>query len=32
MQIAREEIFGPVAATIRFQDENDAIFQGNDTT
>jgi Aldehyde dehydrogenase family len=26
MQIAREEIFGPVAATIPFKDENDAIW------
>jgi aldehyde dehydrogenase (NAD+) len=32
MRIAREEIFGPVAAAIPFKDENDAIFQGNDTT
>lgn len=32
MRIAREEIFGPVAATIPFKDENDAVFQGNDTT
>jgi aldehyde dehydrogenase (NAD+) len=32
MRIAREEIFGPVAATIPFKDENDAIFQGNDTS
>jgi acyl-CoA reductase-like NAD-dependent aldehyde dehydrogenase len=32
MKIAREEIFGPVAATIPFKDENDAVFQGNDTT
>jgi len=32
MRIAREEIFGPVAATIAFKDENDAVFQGNDTT
>src|SRR5271170_2752411 len=31
MRIAREEIFGPVAATIPFKDENDAILQGNDT-
>ena len=32
MRIAREEIFGPVAAVIPFKDENDAVFQGNDTT
>ncbi|MGH7986792.1 MAG: aldehyde dehydrogenase family protein, partial [Candidatus Binataceae bacterium] len=32
MRIAREEIFGPVAAVIPFADENDAVFQGNDTT
>jgi aldehyde dehydrogenase (NAD+) len=32
MRIAREEIFGPVAATIPFKDENDAVFQGNDTS
>jgi acyl-CoA reductase-like NAD-dependent aldehyde dehydrogenase len=32
MTIAREEIFGPVAAAIPFKDENDAVFQGNDTT
>ena len=31
MRIAREEIFGPVAAVIPFKDENDAILQGNDT-
>jgi acyl-CoA reductase-like NAD-dependent aldehyde dehydrogenase len=31
MRIAREEIFGPVAAVIRFRDEDDAVFQGNDT-
>ena len=31
MRIAREEIFGPVAATIPFKDENDAVLQGNDT-
>jgi acyl-CoA reductase-like NAD-dependent aldehyde dehydrogenase len=31
MRIAREEVFGPVAAAIPFKDENDAIFQGNDT-
>jgi acyl-CoA reductase-like NAD-dependent aldehyde dehydrogenase len=32
MKIAREEIFGPVAAAIPFKDENDAVFQSNDTT
>jgi len=32
MRIAREEIFGPVAAVIPFRDEADAVFQGNDTT
>jgi acyl-CoA reductase-like NAD-dependent aldehyde dehydrogenase len=32
MQIAREEIFGPVVSVIPFKDENDAILQGNDTT
>ncbi|HLX36587.1 MAG TPA: aldehyde dehydrogenase family protein [Candidatus Binataceae bacterium] len=32
MKIAREEIFGPVAAAIPFKDENDAVLQGNDTT
>jgi acyl-CoA reductase-like NAD-dependent aldehyde dehydrogenase len=32
MRIAREEIFGPVAAVIPFKDEDDAILQGNDTT
>ncbi len=31
MRIAREEIFGPVAAAIPFKDEDDAVFQGNDT-
>ena len=31
MQIAREEIFGPVGTAISFTDENDAIFQGNNT-
>jgi acyl-CoA reductase-like NAD-dependent aldehyde dehydrogenase len=31
MKIAREEIFGPVGAAIPFKDENDAVFQGNDT-
>jgi len=32
MKIAREEIFGPVAAVIPFKDENDAVLQDNDTT
>ncbi len=32
MKIAREEIFGPVAAAIPFKDENDAVLQGNDTS
>ena len=31
MKIAREEIFGPVASVIPFKDEDDVIFQGNDT-
>jgi aldehyde dehydrogenase (NAD+) len=31
MRIAREEIFGPVAAVIPFKDEDDAVLQGNDT-
>ena len=31
MQIAREEIFGPVGTAIAFKDENDAVFQGNNT-
>jgi len=31
MRIAREEIFGPVAAAIPFKDEDDTVFQGNDT-
>jgi acyl-CoA reductase-like NAD-dependent aldehyde dehydrogenase len=31
MRIAREEIFGPVAALIPFRDEEDAAFQGNDS-
>jgi acyl-CoA reductase-like NAD-dependent aldehyde dehydrogenase len=31
MRIAQEEVFGPVAAAIPFKDENDAVFQGNDT-
>lgn len=32
MRIAREEIFGPVAAVIPFKNENDAVLQGNDTS
>lgn len=32
MKIAREEIFGPVAAIIPFKDEEDAVFKGNDST
>ncbi|HVA78203.1 MAG TPA: aldehyde dehydrogenase family protein, partial [Candidatus Binataceae bacterium] len=32
MKIAREEIFGPVAAAIPFKDEADVVFQGNDTS
>ena len=31
MRIAREEIFGPVAAAIPFKNEEDAVLQGNDT-
>src|SRR5918911_324866 len=31
MRIAREEIFGPVLATIRFKDADDAIAKGNAT-
>ncbi len=31
MKIAREEIFGPVLATIRFQNADDAITKGNAT-
>jgi aldehyde dehydrogenase (NAD+) len=31
MKIAREEIFGPVAAVIRFKDEDDAIRIANDS-
>jgi len=31
MTIAREEIFGPVLATLTFQDENDAVSIGNST-
>lgn len=32
MKIAREEIFGPVVSIIPFKDEDDAVFQGNDST
>jgi len=32
MRIAREEIFGPVLSIIPFEDEDDAVLQGNDTT
>lgn len=31
MRLAQEEIFGPVVALIPFKDENDVIFQANDT-
>jgi aldehyde dehydrogenase (NAD+) len=31
MQLAREEIFGPVLATLMFKDENDAVAIGNST-
>ena len=31
MRIAREEIFGPVLATIRFKDAEDAVAKGNST-
>lgn len=31
MTIAQEEIFGPVLSIIAFKDEDDAVFQGNDT-
>ncbi|NKY48858.1 aldehyde dehydrogenase [Nocardia vermiculata] len=31
MRIAREEVFGPVAVVIRFDDENDAVSIANDT-
>ncbi len=32
MRIAREEIFGPVVSILPFKDENDVVFQGNDTS
>ena len=31
MKIAQEEIFGPVLSVIPFKDEDDAVFQGNNT-
>ncbi|MFI6344194.1 aldehyde dehydrogenase [Streptomyces sp. NPDC050560] len=31
MRIAREEVFGPIAAVIRFRDEEDAVRIANDT-
>jgi aldehyde dehydrogenase (NAD+) len=31
MRIAREEVFGPIAALIRFRDEDDAVRIANDT-
>ena len=31
MRIAREEIFGPVLATLSFRDENEAVAIGNST-
>lgn len=31
MRLAQEEIFGPLVALIPFKDENDVIFQANDT-
>ncbi len=31
MKIAREEIFGPVVAIIPFEDEDDAVFKGNES-
>jgi aldehyde dehydrogenase (NAD+) len=31
MRIAQEEIFGPVVSVLPFKDENDAVFQGNNT-
>jgi acyl-CoA reductase-like NAD-dependent aldehyde dehydrogenase len=31
MEIAREEVFGPVLAVLRFSDEHDAIRQANDS-
>ena len=31
MRIAQEEIFGPVVSVLPFKDEQDAVFQGNNT-
>ena len=31
MKIVREEIFGPVAVVIKFEDEEDVVHQANDT-
>jgi aldehyde dehydrogenase (NAD+) len=31
MRIAQEEIFGPVVSVLPFKDEDDAVFQGNNT-
>ncbi|MEN5215117.1 aldehyde dehydrogenase family protein [Pseudomonas pudica] len=32
MRIAQEEIFGPLLSVIPFEDEDDAVLQGNDTS
>ena len=31
MQLAREEVFGPVLGVMRFEDEDEAIWLSNDT-